>query len=100
MLPVIGLTGGVRDEGGFHNVTLGEPYLRAIEMAGGYPVALLPCEAGAAVETALASVNGVLFSGGPDLSAASYGGSEHPALSPLDPIREAWDLALMRRALA
>lgn len=78
-------------------MTLGLAYMRAIERAGGLPVALAPLAAGS-VEQLLDHLGGLLISGGPDLDPVAYGAEAHPQLGPTDRAVDAFELALCREA--
>ena len=74
-------------------------YVRAVEDAGGTP-GLLPWQSRASLRRALAAVHGVLLTGGDDLDPGLFGQKPHPALNPVDPERQAFDLVLVREILA
>ncbi|HEY4895984.1 MAG TPA: gamma-glutamyl-gamma-aminobutyrate hydrolase family protein [Solirubrobacteraceae bacterium] len=78
-------------------MTLGLPYMRAIERAGGIPVAVPPLE-GEGIADLLEHVSGVLLTGGPDLDPAFYGCDPHPELGPLDASVDAFEIAMCRHA--
>lgn len=78
-------------------MTLGLDYMRAVERAGGLPVALAPL-ADSSVEHLLEHLGGLLITGGPDLDPAGYGAAAHPELGPTDSQVDAFELALCRRA--
>jgi putative glutamine amidotransferase len=78
-------------------MTLGLSYMRAVEMAGGLPVALPPLTS-ENVDALLDSLAGLLLTGGPDLDPSTYGAAPHPELGPTDPVVDAFELALCRRA--
>ena len=78
-------------------MTLGLSYMRAIEMAGGLPVALPPLS-GENVDALLDHLSGLLLTGGPDLDPSSYGAPPHPELGPTDPVVDAFEIALCRHA--
>ena len=101
MRPVIGLTGDVpRLEAGRQEVVVCSPsYYRAVDQAGGYPVVALPVGGEAGIEAVRATVHGLIFTGGPDLSGPYAVHPDHPRIERLHPLREAWDLALLRAAL-
>jgi putative glutamine amidotransferase len=75
-----------------------EAYLRAIEAAGGEPVVFEPLPDEAAVEAALAKVDGVLLTGGRDLDPALWGEEPHRETRTMAPDRQRTDLALIRLA--
>jgi putative glutamine amidotransferase len=74
-------------------------YTQAVQEAGGLAV-VLPAH-GFVDDTAalLDRVDGLLFSGGPDLDPAVYGQARHPKLGPdVDGVSDAYELALLRGA--
>ncbi len=74
-------------------------YARAVVAAGGLPVALPPADP-ALADAVLARVDGLLLSGGADVDPAWFGEEPHPRLGRIDPERDAWEIALVRAALA
>jgi len=78
-------------------MALGLTYLRAIEAAGGLPVVIPPLEL-EAVDPLLDRFGGLCLSGGPDLDPAAYHERRHPALGPVEPELDAFELELARRA--
>ncbi len=74
-------------------------YFQAVEDAGGLPV-LLPWQSPASIKALLPRLDGILFTGGADLDPGLYGEAPHPAMKPLEPERQASDLALARAVLA
>jgi putative glutamine amidotransferase len=74
-------------------------YTQAVQEAGGIAV-VLPAH-GYVDDTAalLDRVDGLLFSGGPDLDPAAYGQAPHPELGPdVDRVSDEYELALLRGA--
>ncbi len=81
-------------------MTLGLTYMRAVELAGGLPVALPPLET-ENVDSLLEHVSGLLLSGGPDLDPACYGAEPHAALGSTDHAVDAYrDSAVQSRRSA
>lgn len=78
-------------------MTLGLSYMRAVEMAGGLPVALPPLST-ENVDALLDHLSGLLLTGGPDLDPSTYGAAPHPELGPTDPVVDAFEIALCRHA--
>ena len=78
-------------------MTLGLAYMRAVERAGGLPVALPPLES-ENVDPLLDQLSGLLLTGGPDLDPACYGAGPHPELGPIDHDVDVFEIALCRRA--
>ncbi len=73
-------------------------YSRRLEEAGAIPLLLPPMEPPAAQDLA-GSLDGLLLSGGGDLSPLYYGEEPRPGLGEVDPRRDAWEFALVRAAL-
>ena len=69
-------------------MTLGLSYMRAVEMAGGLPVALPPLTI-ENIDSLLDHLSGLLLTGGPDLDPSCYGAEPHSELGPTDPVVEA-----------
>lgn len=73
-------------------------YVQAIERAGGTPLLVPPVEDG--IEEILDALDGLLLSGGADLSPETYGAEAHPETGGLRPDRDRAELALLEGALA
>jgi putative glutamine amidotransferase len=106
--PMIGVTvSEIRHKHDVQNVLHGEPtqtemtlglaYMRAVEMAGGLAVALPPFTM-ENVDSLLDHLGGLLLTGGPDLDPSCYGAEAHPELGPTDPVVDAFEVELCRRA--
>ncbi len=99
--PIIGITCyQAPAQWGFWNlpaalVPLG--YVERLSAAGGRPVLLPPLAHGVA-ET-LASVDGLVFAGGPDIDPQRYGAAPADETAALSPERDAAELALLEAAL-
>jgi putative glutamine amidotransferase len=78
--------------------TLRDDYPRAVEAAGGLPVVLVTAAPEEAAEH-LAGVDALLLTGGADVDPSFYGAAPHPALGKILPRRDAFEIALVRRAL-
>lgn len=93
--PVIGITTFDQDERGHYH--LASTYVKAVRSGGGLPILLPPdAEESAAI---LEVVDGLIFSGGGDLDPATYNGSVHPAISNVDPKRDAFELTMAKLVL-
>ena len=79
-------------------MALGIPYVRAVEAAGGVPVVMPPL-ALPAVPDLVARLDGLLLSGGPDLTPAAYDQRPHAQLGPTEPRLDAFEYAVVREAL-
>jgi gamma-glutamyl-gamma-aminobutyrate hydrolase PuuD len=72
-------------------------YVRAVERAGGRAVLVPPDDDG--IEEVLDALDGLIFSGGNDLTPASYGAEADPATNGTNPARDSGELALLTAAL-
>ena len=84
---IIGVVGHVTAVGGDEGVAVDHfmattAYVKAVQRAGGVPVIA------------------VVITGGRDLDPAGYGQTPHPRLGPLDPVRDASDIAIARAVVA
>jgi putative glutamine amidotransferase len=78
-------------------MTLGLSYMRAVERAGGLPVALPPLR-DENVGPLLGQLSGLLLTGGPDIDPACYGAEAHPELGPIDHDVDVFEIELCRQA--
>ena len=95
--PVIGISCGRSSTGAS---TLSSNYTQAVLRAGGIPVIFPTIADESAAKALVASVDGVIFSGGPDLDPSYYGETVWNETVSVDTLRDASDLLLMRAALA
>ncbi|HKU55670.1 MAG TPA: gamma-glutamyl-gamma-aminobutyrate hydrolase family protein [Gaiellaceae bacterium] len=72
-------------------------YVRAVERAGGRALLVPPDDEG--IEEVLDALDGLVFSGGNDMSPESYGAEADPATNGLNPARDRGELALLTAAL-
>jgi putative glutamine amidotransferase len=98
--PLIGITTrNGKDSDGHPTVTIQHSYVNAIVQAGGVAIpipSILPEED---LRQLYAQLNGILFTGGGDLSMEHFSGSNHPRIDGIDDARDAAELALMRVAV-
>ena len=95
--PLIGITCGRTSAGA---ATLSTNYTEAVAKAGGIPVVLPIIDDPALAESLLAKVDGIVFSGGPDLDPAEYGEEVLNETVSIDAVRDRSDLLFARAALA
>ncbi|MEW2400148.1 gamma-glutamyl-gamma-aminobutyrate hydrolase family protein [Streptomyces sp. NPDC046862] len=74
-------------------------YPRLVQAAGGLAAMLPPDDPSYAAET-VARLDGLVVAGGPDVDPSHYGAERSPRTGPPAPERDAWELALIRAALA
>ena len=95
--PLIGISCGRTSAGA---ASLSANYTEAVARAGGIPV-IFPTVADSALAAELVRrVDGVIFSGGPDLDPSYYGETVWNETVKVDTLRDVSDLMLMRAALA
>lgn len=95
--PLIGITcAWNEDEERFY---LGRHYVRAVETAGGLPVALPALVREGGVEGLLGVLDGLLLAGGGDLDPFYFGEEPLPVTGEIAPERDRFELALARGAL-
>lgn len=78
-------------------------YAEVVAAAGGLPVLLppiVPADVDAAAVAALSTIDGLVLTGGGDVDPERYGADAHAETDPPNPRRDAWELALLRAALA
>ena len=95
--PVIGISSGRSESGA---ATLSANYTDAVTRAGGVPVIIPTVADSALASTLIQKVDGVIFSGGPDLDPSYYGETVWNETVEVDTLRDVSDLLLMRAALA
>ena len=95
--PVIGISSGRSESGA---ATLSANYTDAVIRAGGVPVIFPTVADSALASTLIRMVDGVIFSGGPDLDPSYYGETVWNETVEVDTLRDVSDLLLMRAALA
>jgi len=99
--PLIGITSYAQDArwGVWHLPAALVPlaYVDSVERAGGRAFVTPPSEDG--VEETLATLDGIVFSGGADVDPARYGAQPHPETDSPQTRRDVGELALLRAAL-
>jgi len=103
MRPVIGIT-TYEDQASWRNWTaraamLPYVYVEAVRRGGGRPVLLPPGGNDEEACATVASLDGLIVSGGPDIDPARYGAARHPQTQLPSTSRDAWELAVTSQAL-
>src|SRR5262245_65880291 len=77
---------------------IGEPYIRAIEAAGGIPSLIHLTRDGAVLDAHYRRCDALLFAGGGDVDPCHFGAAPHPQLGTIEELRDKVELKLARRA--
>lgn len=100
MQPVVGLTANQgKDASDLPNVNILQAYIHAIMQAGGVPVVIPSMLAENGWEALYERLDGILFSGGGDISLDRFEGEQHPRISGVDLQRDSVELNLLRAAI-
>lgn len=101
MKPLIAINAELDGERSAHGLVLPLRYVAALERAGARPVLVPPVDGADTLAALLDGFDGLLLSGGDDFDTARLGlGPTHPAAKPVPPVKQDFDLALVREALA
>jgi putative glutamine amidotransferase len=96
--PVIEATFGVWNQPA---ALLPAGYVASVQRAGGLALLVTPeRQLVDAPDELLDRIDGLVLSGGHDVDPASYGAERHEATNNVDPLRDAFEIALTRRAVA
>lgn len=101
MRPIIGIPCFAAERAGTRRPIFGnnQAYVRAVEQAGGAPVLIPLLEKPESVAAIRARLDGLLLTGGGDLSPALYGEARLPECGEIEPERDAAEIELTRWAL-
>jgi putative glutamine amidotransferase len=103
--PTVGITAGIEPmtAGAWTELTAGAPfaYVNAVQAADARAELLVPDEEDArAPGDLLGRIDALIVSGGAaDVDPAHYGAARHPRTVPVEPVRDRFELALVRAAL-
>ncbi|MGE5072067.1 MAG: gamma-glutamyl-gamma-aminobutyrate hydrolase family protein [Anaerolineae bacterium] len=101
MPPIIGITANqIVNSLGQPLVQLQQAYINAIADAGGVPVIVPSSLATGGWETLYSRLDGILFSGGGDISVERFSGEPHPRVDDVEPDRDSVELSLLHAAAA
>ncbi|MDR1408102.1 MAG: gamma-glutamyl-gamma-aminobutyrate hydrolase family protein [Tannerella sp.] len=92
--PLIGLSVGSNETSSALKTT----YINAILKAGGAPVLIPVTTDGAVLRDIVAGLDGLVMTGGEDVNPQWYGENPHQQLGAVDPVRDEYDLKLVKFA--
>lgn len=99
MKPLIGITTySSTNSHGQPTVILQQSYIKAILQAGGVPVLIPSAIAEDGWDAAYSRLDGILFSGGGDISLEHFAGDPHPRIDEVDPARDSVELKMVQAA--
>ena len=96
--PLIGISGSVRVLEGAERAGVNAAYIHSIAKAGGIPILLTPPIGPEGAGPALEPLDGLVLTGGHDVDPQVYDAQPSPALGPVDPHRDEFELALFHAA--
>lgn len=97
-LPRIGISGRIATVDGAERTGVNASYLRAVAAAGAAPIVLSPLAGDGAIPSLLDGLDALILSGGADVDPVRYHETRHPALGTVEPLRDAFELALIADA--
>lgn len=95
-IPIVGITAGI-DENGKVSVSTG--YVRALARAGAVAIILAPARTKEEVWYQAQVIDGLVLSGGGDVSPHLYGQEPRVGIGQVDTIRDTWEIALGRQMM-
>ena len=101
MRPIIGITTNhSKNEYNQTTILLNQAYASAIMQAGGVPVLIPSLIANEGWDALYARLDGVLFTGGGDISLDHFKGDPHPRIDDVDPERDTVELNMLHAAVS
>jgi putative glutamine amidotransferase len=97
--PLIGINCKIINDGGDAYYKLDRNYVRSVERAGGEPVIMPAFPAAAGMRAFLDRLDGILFTGGPDINPCRWKEKPHPKADLMHEDREKSDFLALREAL-
>lgn len=99
MQPIIGITTNQsKNADDYPIVSLMQSYVKAIMQAGGAPVLIPSLLADNGWDALYSRLDGILFTGGGDISLDYFKGDPHPRIEGVDPLRDSVELNLIHSA--
>lgn len=99
MKPIIGITTNQSDNNyGQPTIRLQQSYVSAVMQAGGVPVLIPSLIAENGWDAVYSRLDGILFSGGGDISLDHFAGDPHPRIDDVEPQRDSVELKMLQAA--
>jgi putative glutamine amidotransferase len=98
--PVIGVTTSNGTQLGYDAIILMRSYVQALTEAGGVPVLIPTGLTAESWRSLYERLDGILFSGGGDISIRRFGGQPHKEIRPADDARDEVEFALVEAAVS
>ncbi|MBV8881114.1 MAG: gamma-glutamyl-gamma-aminobutyrate hydrolase family protein [Planctomycetaceae bacterium] len=98
--PLIGINCKIITDGEDSYYKLDRNYVRSVENAGGTPVLMPAFRTAAEVRSFLARLDGILFTGGPDINPCRWKARKHPKADLMHEDREKSDFMALKETLA
>jgi putative glutamine amidotransferase len=100
MQPIIGITTNqINNLYGHPIVNLSQAYVNAVTQAGGVPVLIPSSIVNNGWKRLYSRLDGILFSGGGDISLDHFKGEPHPRIEDIEPERDSVELNLLNAAI-
>jgi putative glutamine amidotransferase len=97
--PLIGVTTrNGKDSNGNPTTVIGHNYIRAVAGAGGLPFLIPSMLNEEDFRDIYSRLDGILFTGGGDVSLEYFSGSDHPRIGEIDKLRDLTEITLLRTA--
>jgi putative glutamine amidotransferase len=101
MQPIIGITTSQTNNTYSQEiVTLSQAYVKAIIQAGGVPLLIPSLVANGGWKGLFSRLDGILFSGGGDISLDHFKGEPHPSIEEVEPDRDLVELNMLQAAVS
>ena len=99
--PLIGITGSlIRKKTGSLVCQVGQAYVTSIQKAGGIPMMIPVGIDIQSLDSLLPRLDGILFTGGPDIDPQRFNARTHPKVYGVSPARDTLEFALIQKVLA
>jgi putative glutamine amidotransferase len=98
--PLIGITTrNSKDSDGHPTISIQHSYVNAVISAGGVPIPIPSILPETDLRQLYSQLDGILFTGGGDISLDYFHGSPHPRIDGVDDVRDSTEISLMRSAV-